>query len=656
MLIRVLGGMKVCATDGSPIELATRKTEMLFATLVVAGRKGVSRETLCELLWPDRAEAQARGSLRQALTALRHSTRNSILEHLRIETVGNPVRLSVDDAQVDIRTFERLSQSSDESALAAAAQLYEGDVLAGISFSGPIEDWLYSYRQALRLQALSICKRLSEHASSAHSSQACERLARILLLTDPIAEEAHRSLIRLHLAGGRANAARQQFEVCRSALLRELGTDPEDETMQLMRPAWPPAETATSESSQASAVSVQRERGQPSIVVLPFDNLSGDTDEYFVDGVVEEITATLSRVRDFFVIARQSAFTYKGRFVDVREIGKEFGVQYVVEGTVRRGGDRLRISVGLVDAETRTQLWSERYEGSAGDLFKFQDEIASQVAGAIHPAIRVAETEAVKRRYPANPKAYDLVMRAFPFIWGRRKDTNDKAIELLREAVSLEHSYGRAHALLAYCYASKASYLWTNRPEDELALALSAVTRAGAISDDPTALTAAGAAMSICGDQERAQTFVEKALSLDPNNAWAWARRGWIGIYTGQPGRAAEWFQRAMALSPMDPFGFNMKIGFAASLAMAGSLREAIEIARELTTSHPDVIMVYRFLATWSAMSNDLQTARWAANKLLEVQPDFTIEHYRSLPFFKNLPEWADSVAEALKSVGLPEH
>lgn len=283
---------------------------------------------------------------------------------------------------------------------------------------------------------------------------------------------------------------------------------------------------------------------------MPFDNLSGQGDEYFVDGVVEEITAALSRVRDFFVIARQSAFTYKGRFVDVRDVGRELGVTYVVEGTVRRGGDRLRISVQLVDAETRTQSWSDRYEGAIEDIFEFQDRIAAQVAGAIHPAIRDAEIELAKRKPPASLRAYDFVMRAFPNLWGRRKDSNNQAIELLRQAISVDPSYGRAHALLAWCHASNASYLWTDQPERELDQARAAIEVAGSISDDPTALTAAGAATSICGDQERAATFIEKALALDPNNAWAWARLGWIAIFTDDPARATERFRRGMTLSP----------------------------------------------------------------------------------------------------------
>jgi TolB-like protein/class 3 adenylate cyclase len=396
-------------------------------------------------------------------------------------------------------------------------------------------------------------------------------------------------------------------------------------------------------------------KDQPSIVVMPFDNLSGLGDEYFVDGVVEEITAALSRIRNFFVIARQSAFTYKGRFVDVREVGRQLGVNYVVEGTVRRGGDRLRISVQLVDAETRTQCWSDRCEGAIEDMFEFQDRIAAQVAGAIHPAIRDAEIELAKRKPPTSLRAYDLVMRAYPNLWGRRKDTNNKAIELLRQAIAVDPPYGRAHALLAWCHASNASYLWTEEPERELENARAAVEAAGSISDDPTALTAAGAAMSICGDQERATTLIEKALALDPNNAWAWARLGWLAIYKDEATRATEHFQRAMTLSPRDPLTFNMRLGMAFSLAMEGSHSEAIAIAQEVVNTYPDVSWCYRHLAAWSAISGDLKTARWAAQKLLAAEPGFTIEWYRALPWFQNIPHWQDEMAEGLRQAGLPE-
>jgi TolB-like protein len=662
LLIRLLGGLELLSSAGEPIHPATRKASLLLAALAVLGEKGARRETLCELFWPDRGEAQARGSLRQALAAVRRvAAEMGGGGSLQLDGDSETVRLLADTSEVDVQLFERLIRRQDMEELVTAAELYRGDLLAAIVLPEPLDQWFAPYQRAFKHKALALCEQLSQLVSEEQklAVQTCESFAERLLAADPTAEEAHRALIRLYQLQGRTNSALQQFELCKETLHRNLGVEPEAQTWELVASRSqthksplhaPPADTARQVSGS------RRDKDQPSVVIMPFDTLSGEGDEYFVDGVVEEITAALSRVRDFFVIARQSAFTYKGRFVDVREVGRELGVNYVVEGTVRRGRDRLRISVQLVDAETRTQLWSERYEGAIQDIFEFQDRIAAQVAGAIHPAIRSAEIELAKRKPPTSLRAYDLVMRAYPNLWGHNKDANKQAIAMLQEAITVDPTYGRPHALLAWCHALNAAYLWSQKPEDELEIALRAVeAAAGSINDDPTALTAAGGATSICGDQERATALIEKALALDPNNAWAWARFGWVAIYKGELNRATERFQQAMTLSPADPFAFNMRMGIAQSLAMAGSLPQAIAIVREVINSHPDVTWSYRLLAAWSAKSGDLETARWAAQKMLAAQPDFTIEQFRALPLFKNIPQWADQSAECLRLAGLPE-
>jgi tetratricopeptide (TPR) repeat protein len=188
-----------------------------------------------------------------------------------------------------------------------------------------------------------------------------------------------------------------------------------------------------------------------------------------------------------------------------------------------------------------------------------------------------------KRKAPTSLRAYDLVMRAYPNVWGHNAEANQQAITMLEEAMAIEPTYGRAHALLAWCHAMKAVYVWSGAPERELEFALTeADTAAGAIDDDPTALSAAGAAISLCGDQQRATALIEAALALDPNNAWAWARFGWIAIYRGEPDRAKERFKRAMTLSPLDPLAFNMSMGTAIATAMGGALPEAIAMVREV--------------------------------------------------------------------------
>lgn len=660
MHIRLLGGLEITSEEGRPVRFATRKGVLLFVVLLLAGRRGHRRDMLSEGLWPGRAEAQSRNSLRQALADLRRCFPGGRDAIVSVESDQEIVALVGPAENVDVWLFDRKFGENEAANLALAADLYRGDLLADEAFAEGLAEWVDPYRTRYRQKALQLVERLSLSLSDGGSASeaACERLAATLLAADPTAEEAHRALMRIHSARGHENAALRQLESCRAALKKHLDVEPEAETTALAvslhlldRVGYrqtPPTH------NMALPPDLARPRDQPSVVVMPFDNLGGVDDEYFADGVVEEITAALSRVRDFFVVARQSAFTYKGRFVDVREVGQQLGVSYVVEGTVRRGGERLRISVQLIDSETRTQLWSDRYEGMVEDIFEFQDRIAGQVAGALHPAIRGAEIELAKRKPPTSLRAYDFVMRAYPHLWGRSKDANSQAIELLRKAIAIDPHYGRAHALEAWCHASSAAYLWTERPESEFEKAKVAVSAAGFISDDPTALAAAGAALSICGDQERATAYIQKALTLDPNNAWAWARLGWNAIYRNDASRATESFQRAMSLSPRDPLAFNMRLGVATSMAISGSLSEAIAIAREVIANHPEIIMSYRYLAAWAAMSGDLETARSAAQKLLLAQPTFTIEQYRSLPFFQHMPKWADQVAEALELAGLP--
>lgn len=394
----------------------------------------------------------------------------------------------------------------------------------------------------------------------------------------------------------------------------------------------------------------------PSLVVMPFDNLSGEADQYFVDGVVEEITSALSRVREFFVIARQSAFTYKGRFVDVREVGSELGVTYVVEGTVRRGGDRLRISVQLVDAETRAQLWSDRYEGATADVFDFQDRIAAQVSGAIHPAVRNAEIALARSRPPTNLRAYDLVLQAYPKLWSHAAGDNKEAISLLRQAIAIDPAYGRARALLAWCLSQEVVFFWSSVPERDRECALKAATDAsGLVDDDPTALTAVGATFSQCCDQKKAAAFIERALALDTNNAWAWSRYGWVAVFTNDAQGAKDRFKRALTLSPFDPFTFNLRIGIAAASAIAGDYGEAARIVGEVLDKNPRVTWAYRVLAGWSALAGDLDMAREAVRELLAHQPHASVELYRRFAPVNQLNPYLERMLEGLRLAGLPE-
>ncbi|MDK1492315.1 BTAD domain-containing putative transcriptional regulator [Sinorhizobium sp. 7-81] len=666
MRIRLLGDLTVVSPSDEPVKFTTRKTALVFAALVLSGGRGVRRASLADAFWPGRGLAQARNSLRQALVDIRRAFPAGNCAAIDIETDLETISLAAGSGEADIWVFDRLIERGGIGNL-AAAELYRGDLLAEISIPEELEQWFQPHVSSYRQKALQLVDRLSRDlepggdraGGDTGGVQACERLAERLLASEPAAEEAHRAMIRLYQRRGQANAAMRQYLLCREALQRELGVEPEAATRALIETAPGPEtqEKAPSVAAAKTHAAVPPEREQPSVVVMPFDNLSSEEDDYFVDGVVEEITAALSRVRDFFVIARQLAFTYKGRFIDVREVGAELGVSYVVEGTVRRGGDRLRISVQLVDAESRKQLWSDRYEGANADLFEFQDRIAAQVAGAIHPAVRHAEIESATRKPPANLRAYDLVMRAFPKLWGQNAVAIAEAMKTLEEALQLDPKYGRAHALLAWCHAVNITYLWSPDQAAELQATLDSVHRAsGLVEDDPTALTACGAAASLAGDQQRASAFIESALALDPNNAWAWTRYGWVGVYQDEATEAQERFERAMRLSPLDPFVFNMRMGLGAAYALAGRFSEAAAIARDVVTRHTNVTWAYRQLAAWAAMNDDMKTAHWAAERFLAIQPDYTIAKYVALPSLRDVSRFRETMAAGMKKAGLPEN
>jgi len=660
MPLSLLGGLTIATPQGAAVALPTRKTALVLASLVLAGERGATREALTEWIWPERSESQGKSSLRQALTAIRKALPAALGEDASLDSEQDSLRLSAPETAVDIRRFEALAVSSDPAGRAAAAALYAGDLLEGVALTDALEGLVAAHRERLRQIALTLVENLSaENAGEAASRAACEALANRLLAGDPAAEAAHRALIRLRLAEGQTNAARRQLERCIEAVKQELGADPEARTLALLDgnapapPAAPPAAPAARFADSRPAAGA----GQPSLVVMPFDDLGGRDDDVFADGVVEEITSALSRIKDFFVIARQSAFTYKGRFVDVREVGRDLGVRYAVEGTVRRGGERVRITVQLVETESGRQLWAERYEGDRAELFDLQDRIASQVAGAINPSIRASEIERARRKPPENLQAYDLTLRALPHFWSHRKEDNEQALALFEQALAKDPDYGVALAFKAWCHAQQSCYIWADDPGSERRRAIETAGRAARqVQDHATALTAIGATYSMTTtDQERAGTFIERALSIDPNNAWAWMRAGWMKAIYNQIDGALECLDRALALSPHDPFTFNIYFGMAAAHADRGDNRKAAEMVEKGLRVAPGVTWAYRMLASYYAQAGETEKAATAIAEFKRHNPGVTIEKLRAgLPPSMLLSN--PNYLEGMRKAGIPEN
>jgi adenylate cyclase len=392
-----------------------------------------------------------------------------------------------------------------------------------------------------------------------------------------------------------------------------------------------------------------------SATVLPFDNMSNDPDQaHFADGVVESITAALSRIRAFFVIARNSAFAYKGRAANVRDIGRELGVAYVLEGSVQRVGKRVRITAQLIETAGGVHLWTDRYDGSLDDIFDLQDRITEAVAGALQPSIRLAEIERARRKRPQDLGAYDYAMRAMQHAWLLERDAADRALELLEKALRIDPDYPLALALAGWCWAQRSVYNWADDPPAAQAEGLKLADRAASQStDDPLILAVLGAVHTFARNYGVARVMLERALALDPNAAWALSRLGWLNVYSDRPDEAKVHFEKAMRLSPLDPLNVNNLVGLAGAHHVAGDDAGAAALYIRALEERPNAVWIHRNLAPALASAGRLEEAKASLAKLLAAYPGYSIRKYREAMVFT--PRMLDHMEEQMRLLGLPE-
>jgi len=394
---------------------------------------------------------------------------------------------------------------------------------------------------------------------------------------------------------------------------------------------------------------------KPSIAVLPFDNMSSETgQDYLADGIVEAITGALSRVRSFFVIARNSSFTYKGRAVNVRDIGSELGVAYVLEGSVQTAGHRVRIIVQLIETEGGAHVWTGRHDGTIDDIFDLQDRITEQVAGALQPSIRLAEIERSRRKRPQDLGAYDYAMRAMPHVWALEKEQSTKAVELLDKALAIDPAYPLALSLAGWCHAQRSVYNWADDIAQSQARALKLAERAAELSgDDPLILAVLGAVHTFVRNHGTARVLLERAVAIDANAAWAWSRLGWLDNYSDQPQHAIEKFERALRLSPLDPMNFNNYVGIGSAHEVAQQYDKAAAFYRRGLEERPHAIWIYRNLASSLSGAGRMEDAKEAYVQMLRSYPDLTASRLRQAMVFS--PAFLDRMVGNLGKLGLPD-
>jgi adenylate cyclase len=396
---------------------------------------------------------------------------------------------------------------------------------------------------------------------------------------------------------------------------------------------------------------------KPSIAVLPFQNMSGEPEqEYFADGMAEDITTALSRLRWLFVIARNSSFTYRGRAVDVKQVGRELGVRYVLEGSVRKAGSRVRITGQLIDTSTGAHLWAERFDGGLEDIFDLQDQVTASVVGAIAPMLEQAEIERAKRKPTENLDAYDYFLRGMGAFNQFNREAIREAMSLFAKAIELDPNYAAAYGMSAGCYMQCVVFGWSSDREQEKAetrrLAHIAINLG---RDDPLALCYAGFSLvRVAGDLDDGLAAIERSLVLNPNLAWAWTFGAIAKAYGGEPEAAVEYAARAMRLSPRDAQMFGMQIATAHGHFFAGRYAEAMSWAENAVREQPNFFMGLCVVAAGGALAGRQAEAETAMARLRELNPSLRMSNLKDLLPIRRSEDF-ERWAQGMRKAGLPD-
>jgi TolB-like protein/Tfp pilus assembly protein PilF len=397
---------------------------------------------------------------------------------------------------------------------------------------------------------------------------------------------------------------------------------------------------------------------KPSLAVLPFQNMTGDTEQdYFVDGIVEEITTAISRLPWLFVIARNSSFTYKGRAVDVKQVARDLGVRYILEGSVRKAGNRVRITAQLIDTTTGAHIWADRFDGAMEDIFELQDQVAGSVVGTIEPKLRQSEIKRAVRKPTESLDIYDLYLRALALTSKITCETVNEAIAVLNRALAIDPTYAPAAARLALCRVGQVSFGLGGLSDAEISEATHLAARAIEIGkDDPDTLWMGAHALSFFAREHgMAASAVGRALVLNPNSAHAWMTSGRVACFRNRPDAAIEAFHRAMRLSPLDPQTYQFTGGIAWAHLLAGRYADAITSADRSLDENPRYTPMLRYKLVACAHLGRIGEARELLRKILALEPGLTIAGLKAYPGITVTPEFASICAEGFRKTGLAE-
>jgi TolB-like protein/class 3 adenylate cyclase/Tfp pilus assembly protein PilF len=418
------------------------------------------------------------------------------------------------------------------------------------------------------------------------------------------------------------------------------------------------AEQIATEWSPTAVGKIERTASdRPSLAVLPFTNMSGDSEqEYFADGITEDIITALSKLHWFFVIARNSSFVYKGKAVDVKRVARELGVRYVLEGSVRKGGNRLRITAQLIDAATGNHIWAERYDSELIDIFDVQDQVTTRVVGAIAPKLEQVEIERVNRKPTESLDAYDHYLRGVANLHQWTKESSDEAHRQFNRAIRLDAGFASAYGMAAWGFVLRKANGWMVDRAKEITDATQLARRAVELgTDDGTALSGAGYALVfVAHDLDKGSDIVDRALALNPDHALALVNSGWTRAFLGEPDIAIKHVTHAMRLSPLDPMSFRTLGALAIAHFVAGRYDDASLWAAKALQERTNYLPAIRELAASKALSGRESEAQAAMARLRQIDPAMRVSTVKDwLPFRR--PADLARLEEGLRKAGLPE-
>jgi TolB-like protein/DNA-binding SARP family transcriptional activator len=711
--LRLLGGYEGSFASDEALRPPTRKAWALLAYLALHPAREISRERLATLLWGERFDEQARASLRQTLYELRSALGERLADHLIANR--DSIALLNDGIEVDVLRLEDLVLRDRVQDLAQITSLYRGPLLDGLDTGEPgFDEWLAGERARLQDLVCGALERLaSAHLEQGHSEAAIET-AQHLIRLDPLREKAHRLLMRGLAAEGRRSEALKQFQDLERILEAELGVTPDPETVRLrdelvrdgdtmlstrsaVRPDIQPGPGTTEPDSVKSARTKapwriiaaasmfslgialaglwvfypgEREKGaelaseanlplplpnKPSIAVLPFENLSGDPQQvYLADGLTEDLITALSKASQLLVIARTSVAGYKGKSVKVQSIAEDLGVRYVLEGSVQKSGENLRITTQLIDAISGHHLWSERFDRKASQFFALQDDIVRLVLIELQVKLTDGEHARVASRGTTNLDAWLLRLQGMTELYKFTRESTVRTREIFQAAHELDPNWSRPIAGIAWSYWWEARKGWTDDREEWIRKGIELAEQAIEMNpNDTLGYMQLGNLVQLQGDHDRAVELREKAVEIAPNDFQANWGLGSVLYRAGQEERAVEVLKHANRLSPRQPASLVWTLSQAQ--LVAGQYKDTIETAKRASALAPDRDIPHiQLTAAYSGIGR-MEEARAAAAKVLRIDPKFSVSGWKRAHADYKDQATVKKLANLLTKAGLPE-